>query len=845
MKYFLLIIVALSILGACKNNKTNNATLDINWQLKQNLVNDNDEAQWLLTLTNTSKTNLPAKGWSIYFNHIQTLKVDKKSRVKILPVNGDLRVLKPIDGFTGITSGQSYEITVFSSGSVLNITDAPLGFYIVFDNDLENGIPCSLTIGEFPKTNLNRTNNEELPIYTPQVAYVKNRNLKLLKKRDFCPIIPTPKKYSQNTGQLIIKDTINIEFDECFSNEAQLLKEKLSAVFTGKILLNQNGSKQIIISKTKIGKNQSEAYYLDITSGRIRIKAATAKGAFYATQSLIALIPIENWESRKNTLVLNNISISDEPRFEYRGMFLDVARNFQPKQNVLRLLDVMAFYKLNKFHFHICDDEGWRVEIEGLSELTSFGAYRGYSINESKYLYPAFGSSSNPVSHGSGYYTTDDFIEILKYANKRHIEVIPEIDMPGHARAAIRSMQVRYNKYIDLNKPKKAEEYLLTDLDDKSEYKSVQGWTDNVVNVGMESTYRFLEKVTYEIVALFNDANAPLSCIHIGGDEVPAGVWRKSPVCNNLIKNSKELDATADLSIYFIKRFSEILSKRGLIAAGWEEIALLHGDGFKPNLELTDKNLRPFVWNNIWNSGAEDIGYKLANAGYNVVLANVTNFYFDLAYNKNPNETGYYWGNFIDTKKPWEYTPLDITKCAEVDRFGHQINRADISNNLQKLTLAGKNNILGIQGLLWSENNLGLERMEYLIFPKLLGLAERAWAQQPNWAKIEDNTKRVAMREMAWQDFTNTIGQFDLPRLDYFNNGVGYRIPTPGAKIEDSFLYVNTVFPGLEIRYTTDGSVPTSNSVLYSEPVKVHGNIKLKTFSYKERTSRMVEITDE
>lgn len=845
MKNFVITIAILFLFGACNTSKIINPKLEIHWQLKQNLVNNNNESQWLLTITNNSKYNLSSNGWSIYFNHIQSFKVDDKYGVEIRSLNGDLRQIKPLANFAGIASGKSIELAILSSGSALNITDAPLGFFVVFDNDSLNGIPCDYSIGDFTKVNLNRNANEILPVYTPEVAYAENEGLKVLNKGAFCPIIPKPKEFSFNKGELLFKDQINIKFDASFENEALLLKEKLSSLFVGEILFNKGKNAAITLTKNEALFNTPESYKLTITSEGVTIKAASDKGIFYGVQSLLMLVPIECWVSPTNTIILNNVAISDEPRFEYRGMFLDVARNFQSKENVIKLLDVMALYKLNKFHFHICDDEGWRLEINDLPELTSFGAYRGYSVNESKYLQPSFGSgplSSPSVSHGSGYYTRHDFIEILKYANQRHIEVIPEIDMPGHARAAIRSMQVRYDKYMALKQPEKATEYLLSDLDDKSEYKSVQGWTDNVVNVGMESTYRFLEKVTDEIVELFIESGAPIHCIHIGGDEVPVGVWGESPLCNNLIENKSELNSSIDLSGYFIQRFSNILAKHNLVVAGWEEIALLHGDELEPNLNFIDKNLRPFVWNNLWNTGVEDIGYKLANAGYPVVLANVTNFYFDLAYNKNPNEPGYYWGNFIDTRKSWEYTPYDITKCAELDRFGHQINRDDMLMNLDKLTLKGEKNILGIQGLLWSENNLGLERMEYLIFPKLLGLAERAWSQQPNWAKIEDTNQREVVREKAWLNFVNTIGQYHLPLLDYYKGGIGYRIPTPGAKIENGLLYANVRFPGLDIRYTTDGSIPTINSELYIDSIKVSGNIKLKAFSYKGKSSRLVEF---
>ncbi len=843
-KFIYLFIILLAVVG-CNSTNQEVPKLDITWKLDKDLINDQGQSRWILTLTNPTRVDFPADGWSLYFNNIQTLQTDSQSFVSVARVNGDLRVIKPLKGFNGIKAGQSVTIPVYSSGSIITFTDAPIGFYLVFNSDPSKANSCKLTREQIPVTGLKRSNRDNLAVNTPDVVYHENTELSLLDMDSICPVLPTPKYIKKSDGQFVVTGKINIGFKESFNNEAQQLKLRLKDLFSGEILFNQPGDKHIILQKSEIKGSKPGSYNLLISKSGIIIQASEASGIFYGVQSLMALVPFENWKMASDTVKWNCITINDEPRFEYRGMHLDVARNFQPKENVMRLLDAMAFYKLNKFHFHICDDEGWRLQINGLPELTDFGAFRGYSENESKCLYPSFGSGPVPspeVSHGCGYYTTQDFIDILKYATERHIEVIPEIDMPGHARVAIRSMQKRYEKYMAQNQPDKAKEYLLNDPEDKSEYRSVQGWNDNVVDAGLESTYHFIEKVTDEIIKLFNEADAPLTCIHTGGDEVPHGVWQKSPACIKLIKENDDLNNSNDLAHYFTSRFSEILSNKGLIAAGWEEIALNHGKNAEPNSEFTGRNLRPYVWNNTWNSGAEDIGYKLANAGFPVVLAHVTNLYFDLAYNKNPNEPGYYWGSFVDTRKPWEYTPMDISNCAFTDHYGNSIDSKALSNKMVKLTKVGQQNILGIQGLLWSENDLGLERLEYLAFPKLLGLAERAWAQQPDWAKSAISDANNQLRESDWNQFVNTVGQIELPRLDYFDGGLGYRIPVPGAIIKNNILYANTRFPGLKIKFTTDGSEPNENSELYKESVKVNGVVKMKSFSEKGRAGRTITL---
>jgi hexosaminidase len=507
----------------------------------------------------------------------------------------------------------------------------------------------------------------------------------------------------------------------------------------------------------------------------------------------------------------------------------------------------MAFYKLNKFHFHVTGDEGWRLEINGLPELTEVGGQRGHSVDERERLIPSFGSGPN-VEGISSYYTQNDFIEILKHASERHIEVIPEIDIPGHARAAIKSMEARYYRLMAEGKTKEATEYRLVDPEDKSVYRSVQNFDDNVINVCMPSTYRFLEKVIDEIIEMYRTAKAPLSMIHIGGDEVPEGTWQKSAFCEDLILEDKNVKNASDLPDYFLRNVYHILKARKLLVAGWEEIALIKNPpGQSPDKTPNQKNVKhrfiPYVWNNVWGWGGEDLGYGLANTGYKIVLCNATNLYFDCAYNKDPKEPGLYWPGFVNTRKAFEFTPYDILMSANEDRLGNVI---DLENykDWTRLTEKGKKNILGIQGQLWGERLINSSRLEYMAFPKILGLAERAWAVQPEWTKIDDKNLRKEKFYTEWNTFVNSVGQREMIRLDYFDNGVAYRIPPPGAVIEDGKLNANTAYPGLQIRYTTDGTKPTVESYLYNSPVAVKGMIKLRSFNSIGRGSRVATVSE-
>jgi hexosaminidase len=575
-----------------------------------------------------------------------------------------------------------------------------------------------------------------------------------------------------------------------------------------------------------------EAYALSVSArGGIEVSGTDSAGVFYGIQSLRALLPVEAFGQQPDSVALDEVTVRDAPRFAYRGMHLDVARNFKPRQFVEKLLELMAFYKLNKFHFHLTDDEGWRFAVAALPELTEVGSRRGHTEDEFDRLLPSYGSGPDPdpaSSSGSGHYTREELIEILRYAKDRHIEVIPEIDLPGHARAAIKSMDARRRRLLAEDRPAEAQEYALSDPEDRSRYRSAQGWTDNVIDVCHESSYRFVETVVDEIVSLYGEAGARLTAVHIGGDEVPDGAWQRSAACDG-----------ADLHGRFVRRVRQILADRGLVTAGWEEIALETAtDPGRSAIEA----LRVHAWNSVWGWGGEENAYRLANAGYSVVLSNASNLYFDLAYDNDPEEPGLYWAGFVDTRGPFEFTPLDIYKSARLDRMGRTI-APDLHEQSVRLTEAGRSRILGIQGQAWGELTTDPEATEYMVFPKLLGLAERAWARQPAWARIEDPERRATALAVDWNRFANVLGQRELARLDRLTGGVNYRIPPPGAVIEDGRFSANTAFPGLTIRYTIDGSEPDSDSTVYAGPVAVTGPVVARSFDSRGRGSRSSTVT--
>jgi len=845
-------IVAISLLGAVAlhGNAQNNPSaseLKVNWEVLENGVNNETNFKSRFVIYNLGKETLSNKNWNMYFNFARKVKKESiTGNVDIVHQNGDFFKLSPLQNFN-LKPQDSVVIDFISADWAINNSDAPAGLYYVQNNanseELKPEIINNFVIRPFTnEKQYKRFEGDKAPLFTPELSYKQNEQVvyKAINPTK-PPVIPTPVSYTAKGALTEIKSYM-ITADPVIINETKLLD-----TFLGRALKEgTNGTKttNVVLKLANISyngellKNDKDAYKLEIGTDGVVITGTSAAGVFYGIQTLKSLFPAAAFASAQEKVLLPQVTIIDFPRYKFRGMMLDVSRNFHSKAEVLKFLDAMAFYKTNKFHFHLSDDEGWRLEIPTLPELTTVGAYRGHSNNPNN-IVPSFGSGpENSNSYGSGYYSKADFIEILKYANERHIEVIPEIDVPGHSRAAIKAMDARYLRLMKEGKQVEAEKYLLRDLKDASEYMSVQLWKDNVVCICQESSFNFVQEVVDNVAGYYKEANAPFTTLHIGGDEVPHGVWEKSPVCNEFLKTNPSFKSIDEVPNYFLKRLSTILGKYNVKVAGWEEIALKKVKTEKeshhvPNLEFVNGNYQAYVWNNVWGWGAEDIGYQLANAGYNIILANATNLYFDLAYNKDPQEPGYYWAGFCDIRKPYQFIPEDLFKSAFEDRMGNKLNQAELFKG--KTAIKDANKITGIQGQIWSENAKGQDVTEYLAWPRVLILAERAWASANitnAWKNIHEQDKRLQAIENEWIGFANAIGQVEYPRLAKLNGGYNYRIAMPGVHVKNNKVFINIETPGLTIRYTTDGSEPTVSSPEYKEAIVLSGNITVKTTAF-------------
>ncbi|MBB6271327.1 hexosaminidase [Pedobacter cryoconitis] len=836
-KKCLLLAFLLPLVAAAQKGSTSYPVKDLHvkWTFKENQSGGKKQSLSLLTFLNKSAQKFPASNWSLYFNSMKDIELKTSDQLIVEQVNGDLFRIRPGKGFKEINKGDSVVLNIPANDEIVNFADAPGGLYLVWDNMPDKGIKIDHYVVEDVERYIEN-------VVTPLETYNKNSKFSPLEKNKLIKLLPTPVFYEARSGNFSISQATAIITDPDFKKEADYLSDELYKLFKFKTSVSTGTSKDksIRLVKTNLPENE---YQLEITPQSITLSASNAEGVFYGLQSLKSLI-LANSPVKNEKGLVSAVSIKDAPRFKYRALMLDVARNFHPKEEVLRILDLMALYKLNVFHFHVTDDEAWRLAIPALPELTEIGAKRGHTLTNEKSLQATYSSGPDTTEVlNKAFYTTADFVEILKYAAKRHIQVIPEIETPGHARAAIKAMDTRYNRFMAKGMRAEAEKYLLRDINDKSVYSSAQYWNDNIVCVALPSVYTFLDKVTESLQDMYRAAGVPLTTIHFGGDEVPQGVWEKSPLCLELVKQAK-MKSTDDLWGYYVGKLQNILKPKGIILSGWEEFGMMktYLDGNKlmvPNPLFANDPLQLDVWNNVIGGGTEDLPYRLANGGYKVVLTCSSNFYLDMAYNRSLTEPGHYWAGFVNMEKLFSFIPYDYYKNAKEDRRGQAISKS-LFVGKDRLTDFGKSNILGLKAALWTEKIRNTELLEFMLLPRLVGFAERAWAKDPAWALEKDEAKSELAYQDSYADFKTRVGLIEFPKLD--EGGWNYRIPPVGVKITDGEISANTEFPGFNIYYTTNGKEPSAKDHLYTKPIKEKGLIKLKAYNAKGRGGNTTSI---
>jgi hexosaminidase len=823
-------------------------SLAITWTLVSNQPDETCNATF--TFRNTGKMLVGKRDWALYFNQntLTPAKMPDAAKGTVEHINGDLYRFLPGPEFS-VAPGDSLTVRYTYSGMMIKQSDAPAGAYLMdgLDRDKDSVfLPLSFKILPFDTpAKLFPDPTALATIPTAASEYARNQQVPTLPEDQVGKVIPSPYRVAYTSGSVDLRKITTIAYIKPLDQEANYLVETMQKLFGHAPALREGaaGGQHVISLQTdtlRVNGIAAEAYRLSITEDQgVRIMGADAAGVFYGIQSLLALAAADK-EMR-----VPCGEILDAPRFAYRGFLLDVARNFQRKEDLLRLIDLLAMYKINTLNIRISDDEGWRIEISGLPELTAVGGRRGHTRDAKNWLSPSFGSGpfpDAPGSHGTGYYSREEFKEIIRYAHQRHVRVIPEVCLPSHARAAIKAMEARYDYYMARKEPAKANEFRLIDPDDQSTYLSAQMYKDNIVCVALPSVYHFYETVVKDFVAMYKEAGLILQTFNTGGDEVPNGAWAKSPLCAALMKTLPGIKHPRQLQGYFLGKAMAIFEKYQLQVTGWEEIVLNKNaaGGATVNTAFIGRNVLPLVWDNTDDN--IDLGYRIANSGYPVVLCNVTNLYFDLAYNTDPVEPGLYWGGFQDAIDPYVMAPFDVYATAHFDMFSRLRGEGPVYPGKVRLKQESRRNIVGLQAQLWSETLRGPEMMEYYIVPKIFAFAEKAWSPAPQWEREPDLHARNAAILQGWAELANRIGRYALPQIDRLFGSYAYRIAPPGAVMEGGMLHANTAFPGLVIRYTTDGTEPGLQSPEYTGPVQVTGPVRVRAFNRQGRGSRTFQV---
>ncbi|MCZ2479089.1 beta-N-acetylhexosaminidase [Aquirufa nivalisilvae] len=488
-----------------------------------------------------------------------------------------------------------------------------------------------------------------------------------LQAQESYQLIPKPAKLTPVPGKFLFQKNTVITLstqDESFNAVATMLKDQISLSSGLNLAIKSSSASSkgvVFVQNASLG---DEAYRLNISTKKIEIQAKSGKGAFYALQTLFQLMPAQIYSNVTSSYELTALAcqIEDAPRFSYRGMMLDVGRYYFPVSFIKRFLDLMAVYKLNTFHWHLTEDQGWRIEIKKYPLLTSVSSVRKETMvghyRDQKFDNKPYG----------GFYTQDEIKEVIAYASKKFITIIPEIEMPGHSQAVLAA-------YPELG----------CNPDKIYQVATKWGISEDVL-CPREETFTFIENVLTEVMALF-----PGQYIHIGGDECPKKQWKESRFCQDLIKKLGLKDEH-ELQSYFIRRIDKFVTSKGKKLLGWDEI--LEG-GLSPNAMVMS-----------WR-GTKG-GIEAAKQNHDVVMSPNSFFYLDY-YQADPKTQPLAIGGNLTLAKSYSFEP-----------------------DLPELTVEEAKHIVGIQANVWTEYISTPAYAEYMTFPRALALSEISWSpKQP------------------------------------------------------------------------------------------------------------------
>ena len=565
-------------------------------------------------------------------------------------------------------------------------------------------------------------------------------------------IIPIPIDQEITNNQFILDSFVGINASEEFQVSSSFLKNFIE---NGSSIEIQNSNE---IEFIQVATLKPEAYELNIQSEKISIRASSDVGAFYAVQSLRQLLPVgfEDGTYADSEVAIQCLTIKDQPEFSYRGMHLDVGRHMFSVDFIKIYIDALAMLKMNTFHWHLTEDQGWRIEIKKYPKLQEVAAYRDetlvghYSDQPHQFDGKKYG----------GYYTQEEVRDIVAYAEKRFVTIIPEIEMPGHSQAAVAA----YPELGCTGEP----------------VQVAKKWgVFEEIYCPNEFTFQFLEEVLDEVMDLF-----PSKYIHIGGDEAPKARWKNSEFCQDFIKKNNLRDEHG-LQSYFIQRMEKYLNSKGRQIIGWDEI--LEG-GLAPNATVMS-------WRGL--EGA----VEAAKAGHNVIITPTSHCYFNYYQSDNDDEP-LAIGGFLPLEKVYSFNPIP-----------------------EELTEEEAKHVLGAQGNIWTEYMPNSDKVEYMMFPRVLALSEVVWSvpETRNYkdfvSRVENFYKRL---EALGMNYANHLYEIEGELISN-GKGVAYQMQKSTE--------------GKTIRYTLDGLEPTINSKVYKNllPITKSVNLKAAVFDAEEK----------
>lgn len=568
-------------------------------------------------------------------------------------------------------------------------------------------------------------------------------------------IIPAPVTITRANGNFVLdKTTVLVNQSIDGAKMADLLNAFIvtkAGFALRETKITQPNQRAIILTSVGADQLPAEGYTIKVTPKQIVL---TGKGAglFYAVQSAMQMIP----DKVADKITIPGVNINDYPRFAYRGTMLDVCRHFFPISFIKKYIDQLAYYKINTFHWHLTDDQGWRLEIKKYPKLTEIGSSRNGSIIGN---YPGNGNYLTPVK---GFYTQDEAKEIVRYAAEKYITVIPEIELPGHASAAIAAYP-ELSCFPDRD----------TFISDKTPWagsrkgKQVQqtwGVFDDIF-VPSTNTFTFLENVLDEVIAIF-----PSKYIHIGGDEAPKTYWKESPFCQALMKE-KGLKDEHELQSYFIQTIEKHVNGKGRSIIGWDEI--LEG-GLAPNATVMS-----------WRG--EDGGIAAAQQKHDVIMTpGSMGLYIDHKQSNSPDEPVTI-GGFAPYQKIYAYDPIPKVLTADERKY-----------------------IKGVQANMWTEYIKTPEKAENHAFPRILALSEIAWSP----------VERKDLKNFSEQRLPVHLARLDKMGINFWVPtpiGQSDKTLTGG----DFTIDLKAPVAGAKIYYSIDLSRPSENAFLYTSPIKI------------------------